>query len=138
MKLLVSTKETQGLRADDCCFVPDGEIVVLGLSEELFADMENLLIGVDSKTATSTAKVANVKITFEQLRLKLVDHWAEFEGGKHWAEAGRRNTNTCKVIAQNLQRIGAHFPLGAIVEKKWKRGTSDPVFRMRSKGKRQK
>ena len=89
MKLLVSTKKTQGFRDSDFCFVPEGQIVMFG-SEcddkiEDFEEMEGRkidpeefidgccgchrsMMGISNLKSTTTMMVQDVDITIEELR----------------------------------------------------------------------
>jgi len=69
MKILVSTKNTQGKRNNDFCFVPENEIVIYPFfecgSESLDDDCgcKRSLCGIKSMTATTTFKVVDMAIT---------------------------------------------------------------------------
>ena len=74
MKLLVSTRETQGKRASDFCFVPDGEFVVPGhmCGDEKPDDScgcRRSMVGVYCHKATTTVKVVNSTMSITEFQM---------------------------------------------------------------------
>lgn len=64
MKVLVSTKETQGKRKNDFCWVPEGELVMYGMecdrgTVDDRCGCRRSMVGVESKKATTTMKVVD-------------------------------------------------------------------------------
>ena len=73
MKILISTQETQGHRDNDFCFVPEGEIVAIGITCDhdkndpdgncgCYRDFT----GAKCKLGTTTAKVINTSMLFDE------------------------------------------------------------------------
>jgi hypothetical protein len=82
MKLLVATTETQGQRNSDFCYVPEGELLIFAF--ECANDRGNVdggcgcvrsMDGIDSKTGTTTFRVAEAPITAAELKAKLAAHY---------------------------------------------------------------
>jgi len=69
MKILVSTKDTQGKRNNDFCFVPEGEIVIYPFFEcgnesvDGQCGCRRSLCGIKSMAATTTFKVVDMDIS---------------------------------------------------------------------------
>ena len=130
MQLLVATAESQGQRSNDFSFPPEGELVIFALE----CDGEGVdgscgcvrsMVGIDAKTATTTMKVAEVAISFEQLKTRIAEHYAAWKlKNAAWSY---------RMEALDLIHVGSHFPLGAIVEKRAPRQDEAPeeAFRIR-------
>jgi len=69
MKILVSTKDTQGKRNNDFCFVPENEIVIYPFFECGSGSLDDdcgckrSLCGIKSMTVTTTFKVVDMAIS---------------------------------------------------------------------------
>ncbi|KNZ68650.1 hypothetical protein Tfer_2741 [Thermincola ferriacetica] len=116
MKILVATTETQGQRKSDFCFVPEGEIVTFGF--ECDSDKDNIdggcgcrrsMVGIDCLRATTTCKVADVRLTKRQYIQKI-------QASLNKSGFGR--IIDTKKEAEELLRIANCFPVGAVVEKR--------------------
>ena len=73
MKLLVATRDLQGIRPNDFCWTEEGEIVHLGFQcsrEEVDGGCgcRRSFTGLKTQKGTTTAKVAEVDVTVEELR----------------------------------------------------------------------
>jgi hypothetical protein len=115
MKLLVSTTETQGARSNDFCFVPDGEL--LNFSFECATDRGNpdgscgcsrSMCGFKCKTGTTTFKVAEVKITHDELMAKIREGYPTL----------KLSVASCRKEVRALIGLAAPFEIGEILEKR--------------------
>ena len=73
MKILASTKDTQGRRENDFCFVPEGEPVVLRtfVCDDKADDVcgcARSMSGIFCKQSTTTVKVIDAPLTSEGLK----------------------------------------------------------------------
>lgn len=110
--VFVATRQTQGQRDNDFCFVPEGEIVTFpvftcdGEEADGVCGCRRSLCGVLSSTGTTTMKVALLdggRSALEQaLRASLQD------GG--WSQVGIEKA-VAKIITAASQ-----FPIGTVVE----------------------
>ena len=73
VKILVSTKQTQGLRSNDFCAVPEGEPVRLGIicdrdkgRPDSSCGCARSLVGFYNRKSTTTFKVASSNMTSKQ------------------------------------------------------------------------
>lgn len=71
MLVLVATRETQGDRDNDFCFVPEGELVrwgteCSGATVDDYCGCRRSMVGFDCHKATTTMKVVDVDITPEE------------------------------------------------------------------------
>lgn len=125
MKILVSTKEKQGQRKNDFCFVPEGEIVVFGSECDGEAvdgkcGCRRSLVGVKCSTATTTFKVADIPTTEEELVTRLYESaekggWLQF----YKTEDGKKRARTLmRKDARELIRVGSFFREGDVVERR--------------------
>lgn len=79
MKCLISTRETQGQRANDFCWVPSGELVMVpiticsGETADASCGCARSMVGTTTKSATTTVLVANLPITQDQMAKALKD-----------------------------------------------------------------
>jgi len=115
--LFVATRQTQGQRSNDFCYVPEGEIVTFpvftcdGEEADGACGCRRSLCGVRSSTGTTTMKVALLnggRPALEQaIRSSLRN------GG--WPQIGIEKT-VAKIITAASQ-----FPIGTVVE--WRDGT---------------
>lgn len=114
-KVLVATKETQGQRASDFSFVPDGELVRFGLAcDNTNCDIDGdcpcrrSLLGFDSHSSTTTFKVIVVKGGTDEM---FNNAYAISEA----AAGGRIDKDTTKA-ANKILKIAAKYPEGTILE----------------------
>jgi len=112
MKVLVSTKETQGQRKNDFCFVPEGEILRFGFE----CDNEGIdsrcgcrrsMSGIFCHKATTTFKVVDLPIAESDFIQKIQDSVIKSGLGKVDASG-----------AKELLRIANIFAVGDVVEKR--------------------
>jgi hypothetical protein len=73
IKVFVSTKETQGMRENDFCYVPESELVRVGSicdddinNPDSDCGCSRMLVGLHCNKGTTTVKVALVNMTKEQ------------------------------------------------------------------------
>ena len=73
LKVITATSETQGLRDNDFCFVPEGELVRLGYvcnkghgNNDSTCGCDRSLSGFENKKPTTTMKVVCLDITRKQ------------------------------------------------------------------------
>jgi len=127
MKVLVATKEGQGIRKNDFCWVPEGEIVHFGF--ECDRDKEGpdghcgcrrAMVGLECAKATTTMKVAEVPVKRREIVARLKKHYRE-----DWKMKAKEAEKIVKDEMKDLADVVAVFPLGAVIEK---RGN---VFQMR-------
>lgn len=82
MKVLVSTRATQGKRANDFCFCEDGELVVMPFVEcsrektDGRCGCRRSLDGVESGKATTTFTVEERNVTVDDLSKSVHAHYA--------------------------------------------------------------
>lgn len=112
MKVLVSTNISQGQRKSDFCFVSEGEIVCYGF--ECSLDDKNIddscgckrsLVGINSRTGTTTFKVAEWCGTEEEWEKKVEESF--YLSG--WERA---------IDCTELLKIADKYPVGTILEKR--------------------
>jgi len=119
MKLLVSTKKTQGKRKNDFCWVDDGEIVTFAFEcdrEEIdgTCGCRRALTGVKSRKATTTFEVAELKITKADLIEVLAASYMEAGFAKDIPAAKK----AVKEDADELISLANSFPVGTVLEKR--------------------
>lgn len=129
MKILVATKQTQGTRKNDFCFVPEDEIVIF--SVECASDGGNpdgacgclrSMCGISCRKATTTMKVVDLPgMTVTQFGSML---------RKFYEEAFKINIGDAEAQedARELQKIAIAHRIGTILEKRGStEDVSDPV-----------
>lgn len=123
MKIFVATDETQGYRANDFCFVPEGEIVmptfICGRDQsdpDGGCGCGRSLGGVSSFKATTTFRVADITSTPEDLTT--IFYQSMVSGS--WLKAMSENMLRAHVKAwvQQVLENAAKFPVGSVVEKR--------------------
>lgn len=127
LKVLVGTKETQGQRKNDFCFVPEGELVIPPM--ECDRDRENIdgtcgcrrsMAGIAVRTCTTTFKVAEVAMTEDDYLWRLI----ESENKSGWLghpSEGQRFVNcvlSTITLGKELLRTAATWPVGTVLEKR--------------------
>jgi len=121
MKVLVATRDGQGLRRNDFCFVPDGELVRFGFvcdGEELDGSCGCLrsLCGFDCLKSTTTFKVADLPLSEDEYFDKLVasfrsSGWIKGEPSEQWKAIARQDCD-------RLLKIAMLFNIGTVLEKR--------------------
>lgn len=121
MKVLVATKEGQGLRKNDFFFTKEGEVVKFGFD----CDGENVdggcgcrrsLVGVDTSLSSTTFKVVNLDVDGKDIEntifLSLKEHgWLDALG----IEPSRRLS---AAIAKDVISVAFKFNEGDIIERR--------------------
>ena len=121
MKILIATHETQGQRKSDFSHVPDGEIVSPNGFE---CDGERVdgscgcrrafsSLG-EASTATTTAAIEDRDISRDQLIEVVRD--SRTRGG--WAKGDDSDAGWFAEEADEIIRVGAKFPAGAVIERR--------------------
>lgn len=131
IKVFVSTRETQGQRDNDFCFVPEGEIVNLkgitcsGEMTDGHCGCKRSLYGINCLKSTTTMKVASFDGGIADLA-KLIEG-SLTKGG--WREP-RKEMLDPEILGQasRIAEKASKFPVGTIVEYR------DEVFAARQKG----
>lgn len=120
MKVLVATKDGQGVRKNDFCWVPEGEILHFGF--ECDSDRDDIdgycgcrraMVGLDCAKSTTTMKVAELPVKRREVFDRLV---------KHYREGWKMKVKVAKEMARDelkdLLKIVISFPLGVVLEKR--------------------
>lgn len=123
MKVIVSTKETQGERAGDFCHLPEGALVGFtdthrGERVDAPCGCQRALGGLRIDRSSTTFKVVEREMSRDEYVREVVRANAEFVGGPVTVEH-------FEAEADELLRVAAHFPAGGVIEKR------KNVFRMR-------
>ena len=119
MKVLVSTKEKQGLRKNDFCHVPDGELLAFstecdGESVDGNCGCRRSFSGIASHKGTTTAKVVEASLTRTELKDMLVKSITD----AGWNISPESMRKLATDMAKDLVKLAAAFPTGSIVEKR--------------------
>lgn len=118
MKALVATKDGQGIRKNDFCWVPEGEIVHFPFE----CDREGVdgrcgcrrsMVGLECAKATTTMKVAEEAGKKRELFERLKKHYRE-----GWKMGEKEAEKIAKDELKDLVRLAEAFPLGAVIEKR--------------------
>lgn len=119
MRLLVATKETQGQRKNDFCWVPEGEIVHFGFecdSETIdgHCGCKRAMVGISNNKATTTMKVEEVKnFSREQLLEELTNYYV-----RAWELSSVSALKIAEEEVGDLLDLVAQFPVGSVIEKR--------------------
>jgi len=120
MKVLVATKEGQGIRKNDFCWVPEGEIVHFGF--ECDGDKDDIdgccgcrraMVGIDCAKATTTMKVMELPVKRRDITEQLKKH---YQGD--WKMKASVAEKMARDEIKEMVGIADKFPVGAIVEKR--------------------
>jgi len=120
MRVLVATKYGQGIRKNDFCWVPEGEILHFGF--ECDSDRDDIdgycgcrrgMVGLDCAKATTTMKVVELPVKRREVFDRLVKHYRE--GWKMTVKAAKE---TARDELKDLLKIVSSFPLGVVLEKR--------------------
>jgi hypothetical protein len=116
MKLLVSTKLTQGFRSDDFSFTEDGELLVFdhietncGHDPDHPCGCARALCGVDSLNATTTMLVKDVEMSENQFETVIRESVA-----RSGLAPDQLDT---KIIAEDLIALAAIFDVGDVLDR---------------------
>lgn len=116
MKVLVSTKQTQGQRPDDFSYVREGDLVCFGEVCGRGNDgcgCERSMVGLKNRKSTTTMRVAELILTRNE--------WIETAAAsEHKAWSSAMSLSECRrEMARHLARIEtalANVPVGTIME----------------------
>lgn len=123
LKVLVATKELQGVRKNDFSFTDEGELVKFASAcdgEEIDGGCgcRRAFAGVDSLKASTTAKVVEIELTPETFKQRL--HESEIKAG--WMDPigtlDKEAQEYLDNISKELLDLASHFPVGMILEKR--------------------
>lgn len=120
MKILVSTKDGQGLRKNDFCFCNEGELVRFAVAcdgEEIDGGCgcRRSMTGVESHTATTTLKVVDLNITPDEYFAKIGGALVAAYGACISADSLRKYAIG---MTQELMQIADSLPLDVVIEKR--------------------
>jgi hypothetical protein len=117
LNVLVSTKETQGQRKNDFCFVPEGELMKFGFvcdRDRGRADggcgCNRSLVGLMSLKATTTVKVVSMEMTKKQFEEKYIA-----SEKKAWGTVGIDENGVYRNIDAILETAN-QFPENTVLE----------------------
>jgi hypothetical protein len=117
MKLLISTKKTQGQRPNDFSFVPEGELLTFetlltscGDDPDGRCGCGRAMIGMESLTATTTMAVADVPISKAALRVRIFNSLKT----AGWSTHAEQVDGVLDLVISTAQP----FDVGAIVERR--------------------
>ena len=120
MKILISTQETQGYRDNDFCFVPEGEIVAIGITcdhdkndPDGYCGCYRDFNGAKCGLGTTTAKVIDTSISFEEYLDIIRNFLYELFDGMIELDDSDVYDLTYKMLG-----IASLFPKGSIIEKR--------------------
>lgn len=120
MKVIVATEYGQGVRKNDFCWVPEGEILHFGIECDKDRDdidgycgCRRAMVGLDCAKSTTTMKVAELPVKRREVFDRLVKHYRE--GWKMKVKAAKE---TARGELKDLSKIVASFPLGVVLEKR--------------------
>ena len=121
MKVLVSTCESQGKRKNDFCYVPEGELVRLGMEcdggkPDDSCGCSRSMVGMTCAKGTTTMKILDLPtMTPTLLQGELLASLIN----SGWANPGDAEGVTwAKEDATELVRIASGFQVGAVIEKR--------------------
>jgi hypothetical protein len=134
VKALVATKDGQGVRKNDFCWVPEGEIVHFPFEcdrdrddVDAYCGCRRSMVGIECAKATTTMKVEELDTTEQQVFEKLKRHYME-----DWLMDEKRAEKMARDELEDLKRIAKTFRAGAVLEK---RGA---VFQIRKRNTKRK
>lgn len=112
MRIIVATKEKQGEREGDFCFVPEGEIVMVGDCDCLHegCDCSRSMVGILCKMGTTTMMVVESDLTREDFRRQIREANEGFE------ELGV-DGSVYEEQADALLELAKQFKAGAVIER---------------------
>jgi len=115
LKILVSTKATQGKRDTDFSYVPENEIVTFSFSCDRETDIDGpcgclrSMAGIECFKATTTVKIVDVPLTIDEYTEKLTNY-ANLAGyGKY------------PIPVKKLLSVSRSYPVGTVLEKRGER-----------------
>ena len=120
-QVLVATKETQGQRRNDFSNTHEGEFLIFSLecdrkTVDGHCGCRRSLCGIGSLKATTTFKVTTLEDVTEQgLVSRLSAHFV-----KDWSMGPTEAAKLAQDDVQDLLKLAASFPLGAVIERRGK------------------
>ena len=120
MKVLVATREKQGVRANDFCHADEGEVVTIGFqcdgeSVDGHCGCRRTMCGLTSHKATTTMKVADMPhVTVE----KFVEMQAASDVQGGWYDSMEKAKAAARPVVRELLRLARTFLSGMVVEKR--------------------
>ena len=121
MKVLVSTCESQGKRKNDFCYVPEGELVMLGFecdggNVDDDCGCSRSMVGMACGKGTTTMTVVDIP---EMTQTKFREELLASLISSGWAEPGdAKGVTWANEVAAELVRIASAFPVGGVIEKR--------------------
>ena len=114
IKVLVSTKETQGQRKNDFSFANKGELLTMGsrcdgARVDDKCGCARSWVGIDTHKATTTAGVIEIEMTPEEYEQKLYISLKNAWGEEAANELGKKD-------AKEMLRIANFFATGSVLE----------------------
>lgn len=120
MHVLVATTQTQGQRDNDFCFVPEGELVKLGMTCDVDGDdpdgdcgCARSFVGFECSKATTTARVEDRDMTAVQYAIAYI----RSEERDDWPVTGDRVANAVQVLLGWAEQ----HPVGTVLERRGSR-----------------
>ena len=132
MKVFAATKETQGKRGNDFCYVPEDELVVFPIFEcygELIdgaCGCKRAMTGLETGKSTTTFKVVEVDFSKEEFEKMILDFYV-----KSGLKKGNTETKTilklkkcdsiekyAKLTAYEITALARNCVPGAILERR--------------------
>lgn len=117
MKVLVSTRETQGARKNDFCFVPAGEILTFGFECDNghiddHCGCRRSMVGLHCHKATTTMRLVDLPHITKSKLIGMIE--------KSWKSAGFTNFNASKYdrIVTAIDKGLKSLPNGSILERR--------------------
>lgn len=115
LKVLVATRATQGARANDFTFVPDGELVAVtgghdGETPDGACGCARSFTGLTCLKGTTTARVVRLPIT----RVEFARAYADFEKRRGFGIPAEQRA----VIVRELLALAAAMPEGTVLERR--------------------
>lgn len=123
MKILVSTKETQGQRKNDFCHVPEGEIVTFatecdGESVDGHCGCRRSMIGVECMHATTTIKVVDdPNLTYQKFQDIIMAYMKKWHGDSSLFKESELRKMALQETRE-LLKMASYFDIGAGLEKR--------------------
>lgn len=122
MKVLVSTKETQGQRSNDFTWTNEGELLKYGFecdreSVDGSCGCKRSLVGVTTSKATTTMKVIDLPLTPSDFKLLIVASLKR-EGWITGETTDKEAEELYRAATLGLDTVAASFPVGAVLERR--------------------
>jgi len=116
-RVLVATQQTQGFRASDFCFVPEGELLYYGVSCDRDGNDPDgpcgclrSLCGVIGHQGTTTAMVQEVAMSHDTVLARYADAYVDAGFTQIWSMV--------EAMHRRLLDLAAAYPVGTIIERR--------------------